>query len=245
MITITARTRMDRTASSAERTQTTARSGSAAAMVTPYVGWIGLANEIGKICQSAEVDSHKVMDIFVQDRKLNLSPYYLKPGFAFGGSCLPKDVRAITGLAHANGVEVPLIDSLLRSNDSHIDHAFRLIAETGAKQVGLLGVTFKDGTDDLRESPQIDLLGRLIDAGYKVLAFVLSAMVTGLAGALLAHHVRFLTPEGFGLILSLVGVPLVLPIAAGLAFIAAFLNSVFGYCLGCEMYLLGARLRHR
>lgn len=131
---------------------------------------VAFANEIGKICQSADVDSHKVMDIFVQDRKLNLSPYYLKPGFAFGGSCLPKDVRAITGLAHANGVEVPLIDSLLRSNDSHIDHAFRLIAETGAKRVGLLGVTFKDGTDDLRESPQIDLLGRLIDAGYKVLA---------------------------------------------------------------------------
>lgn len=131
---------------------------------------VAFANEIGKVCQSVDVDSHKVMDIFVQDRKLNLSPYYLKPGFAFGGSCLPKDVRAITGLAHSNAIEVPLIDSLLRSNDSHIDHAFRLIGECGAKRVGLLGVTFKDGTDDLRESPQIDLLGRLVDAGYKVLA---------------------------------------------------------------------------
>lgn len=152
------------------------RSSIEAAEMVKYVDntWhavkVAFANEIGKICQSANVDSHKVMDIFVQDRKLNLSPYYLKPGFAFGGSCLPKDVRAITGLAHTNGVEVPLIDSLLRSNDSHIDHAFRLIAQAGAKRVGLLGVTFKDGTDDLRESPQIDLLGRLIDAGYKVLA---------------------------------------------------------------------------
>lgn len=131
---------------------------------------LAFANEIGKICQSAEVDSRKVMDIFVQDRKPSRSPDCVRPGFAFAGSRLARDVRAITGLAEANGLEVPLIDSLLRSNDSHIDHAFRLIAETGAKRVGLLGVTVKDGTDDLRESPQIDLLGRLIDAGYQVLA---------------------------------------------------------------------------
>lgn len=130
---------------------------------------VAYANEIGKICQSLDVDSHQVMDIFVQDLKLNLSPYYLKPGFAFGGSCLPKDVRAITGLAHGNGVDVPLIDSLMRSNDAHVDHAFRLITERGAERVGILGVTFKDGTDDLRESPQIDLLGRLIEFGHKVL----------------------------------------------------------------------------
>jgi GDP-mannose 6-dehydrogenase len=131
---------------------------------------VAFANEVGRICQSMDLDSHDVMDIFVQDRKLNLSPYYLKPGFAFGGSCLPKDVRAIIGLAHRNSVKVPLIDSLLRSNDSHIDHAFRLISKCGAKRVGLLGLTFKHGTSDLRESPQVDLIGRLLDAGYDVWA---------------------------------------------------------------------------
>lgn len=132
---------------------------------------VAYANEIGKVCQSLAIDSHDVMDIFVQDKKLNLSGYYMKPGFAFGGSCLPKDVRAITGMAHTRGVEVPLIDSILRSNDSQIDHAFRQVSEAPGRSVGLLGITFKDGTDDLRESPQIDLIGRLIDAGYTVRAY--------------------------------------------------------------------------
>jgi GDP-mannose 6-dehydrogenase len=129
---------------------------------------VAFANEIGKLCKAMDVDSHDVMNIFVQDKKLNLSPYYLKPGFAFGGSCLPKDVRGMSGLARRNGTVLPLVESLLPSNDGQLEHAYKLIRTTGRRKVGVLGITFKSGTDDLRESPIIELIGMLCEAGVDV-----------------------------------------------------------------------------
>jgi len=120
------------------------------------------ANEIGKICRSVGVDSHEVMDVFVQDTKLNISSYYMRPGFAFGGSCLPKDVRGMTHLARDRSVDTPLLNALLPSNDAQLAHALDLVERTGAKRIGVLGVAFKAGTDDLRESPVLTLLGALL-----------------------------------------------------------------------------------
>ncbi len=129
---------------------------------------VAFGNEVGRLAQALDIDSHEVMNIFCQDTKLNISSYYLKPGFAFGGSCLPKDLRGIQGLARRNGIDMPMIGSVLQSNEWHLDHAFNLVKATGATTVGMLGVTFKSGTDDLRESPQLALLGRLVSAGYVV-----------------------------------------------------------------------------
>lgn len=129
---------------------------------------VAFGNEVGRLAQVLGIDSHEVMNIFCQDTKLNISSYYLKPGFAFGGSCLPKDLRGITGLARKNGIELPMIGSVLASNSWHLDHSFNLVEQTGPKTVGMMGVTFKSGTDDLRESPQLELLGRLVQAGYAV-----------------------------------------------------------------------------
>ncbi len=129
------------------------------------------ANEVGRLCKPMGIDSHAVMDIFVQDTKLNLSPYYLKPGFAFGGSCLPKEVRAVTHLAEKLGVATPLMDSLTPSNEKQIDQAIGMIRETGAKKVAVLGVAFKPGTDDLRESPALELISELQRDGIEVVAY--------------------------------------------------------------------------
>ncbi|WP_029066229.1 UDP-glucose/GDP-mannose dehydrogenase family protein [Labrenzia sp. DG1229] len=129
------------------------------------------ANEVGRLCKPMGIDSHAVMDIFVQDTKLNLSPYYLKPGFAFGGSCLPKEVRAVTHLAEKLGVATPLMDSLTPSNEKQIDQAIGMIRKTGAKKVAVLGVAFKPGTDDLRESPALELISELQRDGIEVVAY--------------------------------------------------------------------------
>ncbi len=133
---------------------------------------VAFANEVGKISKAMDVDSHEVMNIFVQDLKLNLSPYYLKPGFAFGGSCLPKDVRGITHQAKNLDVEVPLMNSLLASNISQINHVKTMIEALDAKRIGFLGITFKDDTDDMRESPVLELMAGLRRHGdYEMLAY--------------------------------------------------------------------------
>ncbi len=131
---------------------------------------VTFANEVGRLCKPLGVDSHEVMDIFVRDTKLNLSPYYLKPGFAYGGSCLPKEVRAVTHIAARLGVDLPLIGALERSNATQIAAAARLVRETGARRVAVLGLAFKPGTDDLRESPILEVMADLLEDGAEILA---------------------------------------------------------------------------
>jgi len=126
---------------------------------------VGFANEMGNILSDCGVDSHKVMDIFCMDTKLNISKAYLKPGFAFGGSCLPKDVRAIRAVGQAKGLKTPIFDSLLTANDNQISRAFEMIKKSGAKTVAMLGLSFKAGTDDLRESPLVTLADKLLNSG--------------------------------------------------------------------------------
>lgn len=127
---------------------------------------VTFANEIGNIAKAAGVDGREVMDVVCQDHKLNLSKYYMKPGFAFGGSCLPKDVRALNYRAGSLDVEAPLIGSLMRSNAAQVQKAFDIIASHDSRKVALLGLSFKAGTDDLRESPQVELAEMLIGKGF-------------------------------------------------------------------------------
>ena len=144
---------------------------------------VGFANEIGNICKQIELDGHKVMDIFCQDQKLNLSPYYLKPGFAFGGSCLPKDVRALTYKGQSLDLDLPILNAILPSNHLQIEMGINMVIEVGNKKIGILGMSFKAGTDDLRESPIVELIERLLGKGYDIRIYDKNVNVAALTGA--------------------------------------------------------------
>ena len=144
---------------------------------------IVFANEIGAMCAAFGLDAHQVMDIFVADTKLNISPAYLRPGFAFGGSCLPKDLRALTHTARRNDVDIPLLTSILVSNEAHMRRVLDLVVEHGRCKVGIFGLSFKPGTDDLRESPMVDLVERLIGKGFDVKIHDANVILSRLVGA--------------------------------------------------------------
>jgi len=144
---------------------------------------VGFANEIGDLCRALAIDSHAVMDVFCRDTKLNLSGCYLKPGFAFGGSCLPKDVRALTHKARMMDLDLPVLNAIGPSNQMQIETALRMITDLGRKRIGILGFSFKAGTDDLRESPMVDVIERLLGKGHDLRVYDKNVNMARLIGA--------------------------------------------------------------
>lgn len=140
-------------------------------------------NEVGTLCKASGVDSHAVMDIFCKDTKLNISAAYLRPGFAFGGSCLPKDTRAMMQAARAHALELPVISSILPSNRLQVERAVETVVRAGRRRLAILGLCFKVGTDDLRESPQVEVAERLIGKGFNVKVYDPALNLAALTGA--------------------------------------------------------------
>jgi GDP-mannose 6-dehydrogenase len=144
---------------------------------------VTFANELGAISKKLGIDSHVVMNMFIQDTKLNISPYYLKPGFAFGGSCLPKDVRAITNEARRLDLAIPMLESLMHSNEAQIQRVINWVVASKRKRIGILGLSFKSDTDDLRESPIVQVVETLIGKGFKLSIYDANVNIARLVGA--------------------------------------------------------------
>jgi GDP-mannose 6-dehydrogenase len=144
---------------------------------------VAFANEIGSICRAMGIDGRHLMEIFCKDSLLNLSAYYMKPGLAFGGSCLPKDVRALTFKARSLDLDVPVVNAILPSNQRHLERGIAMITSKGKRRVGVLGFAFKSGTDDLRESPMVDVIEYLLGKGYEMRVYDGNVNLAALTGA--------------------------------------------------------------
>ena len=159
-------------------------------------------NEVGNICKGLGIDSHKVMEIFCKDKQLNISPYYFKPGFAYGGSCLPKDMKALKTLARDLYVDVPVIESIYQSNENQKKNAVETIISKGKRKVGILGLSFKAGTDDLRCSPIVDVVEQLLGKGFEIRIYDKNVRLSELTGtnkdfimAKIPHLQHFVTDD--------------------------------------------------
>jgi len=144
---------------------------------------VTFANEVGAIAKELGIDSHEVMDVFVQDRKLNISPYYLRPGFAFGGPCLPKDLRALTYKAKELDLPIPMLNSVMASNRWQVERGISMILSKGKRRIGILGFSFKANTDDLRESPLVEVIERLLGKGMDLKVYDRNVSLARLTGA--------------------------------------------------------------
>ena len=153
------------------------RVGRTTAEIIKYVNnsWhalkVSFANEVGSICKALSIDSQEVTDVFIRDEVLNISASYLRPGFAFGGGCLPKDLAAFAALARSTGTDAPTLDSIARSNDLHVQRAVDLVKQQRSKRIGILGLSFKAGTDDVRNSPALKVVRALLREGYDIRIF--------------------------------------------------------------------------
>lgn len=144
---------------------------------------VTFANEIGNLCKAVGIDGYEVMEMFCRDTKLNLSSCYMKPGFAFGGSCLPKDVRALAYKAKSLDLELPVLNAILPSNVRQVEKGLRMVINKGHRRIGVLGFSFKAGTDDLRESPMIDVIESLLGKGYELKLYDRNVKLAALLGA--------------------------------------------------------------
>jgi GDP-mannose 6-dehydrogenase len=144
---------------------------------------IAFANEVGNVCKAVSIDSHKVMELFCKDTRLNISTSYFKPGFAYGGSCLPKDLKGFLTLGHDNYLNTPVLRCINNSNENQKKIALEMVEKTGKRNVCFVGLSFKEGTDDLRYSPSVDLAEMLIGKGYAVTIYDENVRLSKLIGA--------------------------------------------------------------